>query len=237
MISQLAIDDLKRLRNEGLTPTDADVIRLNALALKVTNGKETTAANAPRIGWAGDTPIYEPTIQAIYWSYEVAARLCDNEQTFDSLYAFACAHGRIPHFFDKLVSPSDVLTAVEKWKSTLTATQAELTRAYLYAVRGDGAEAGEVAAIVEGGGERQKEKSDAENFAAVEEVLQEAARSLNVAPGGLLTETMSRLGRLIYLENIKNGRQLKRLNAREHAEYLATFREIRERLMKEKEQK
>lgn len=236
MISQLAIGDLKRLRDEGLTPTDADVIRLNALALKVTNGKETTAANAPRIGWAADTPIYEPTIQAVYWAYNVASRLCDDEQTFDSLYAFACAHGRTRGFFDNLVSPTDVLAAVNKWKASLAATQAELTRAYLYAVRGDGADAGEVAAVVQGGGERKREKTDAENFADVESVLQDAARILHVSPDGLLTETVSRLGRMIYLENVKNGRQLKRLNAREHAEYLATVREIRERLLKEKEQ-
>jgi len=234
VISQLAICDLKRLRDEGLTPTDADVIRLNALALNVSNGKETTAACAPRIGWAGDTAIYEPTIQAIYWMEEVGSRLADNEQTYDSLYAFACAHGRIRGFFDSLTTADDVLAAVTAWKRSIVATQAELTRAYLYAVRGDGQEAGEYAAIARGGGERKASPTDAENFAAVEKLLCDSCAVLGVAPDGLLTESVSRLAHLILNENLKNGRQLKRVNAREHAEYLATFREIRKRLTDER---
>ena len=67
MTSELAKDDLEDLRAEGLTPTDDDIIRLHALALEITNGSETTAANTPRWATAGGVVFWEPTMAARFW--------------------------------------------------------------------------------------------------------------------------------------------------------------------------
>ena len=64
MISQLAKDDLDDLRAEGLTPSDEDVIRLHALAARISDGPETTAYNVPRFAVAGGVVFWEPTMAA-----------------------------------------------------------------------------------------------------------------------------------------------------------------------------
>ena len=58
MVSELARGDFEDLQAEGLKPTLEDFDRLNQLALRLTDGSETTAANFPRIGWAGDVPFF-----------------------------------------------------------------------------------------------------------------------------------------------------------------------------------
>lgn len=67
MFSELAKQDLISLRQQGFQPTDEDVIKLNDLAMKIEHGKDTTVANAPRIAFAGNVVLHEPTIGALQW--------------------------------------------------------------------------------------------------------------------------------------------------------------------------
>lgn len=53
MISELAKQDIKELRNGGYTPTDEEVIALNDLALQIECGKNQTCFNSPRIAFCG----------------------------------------------------------------------------------------------------------------------------------------------------------------------------------------
>ena len=62
MVCELARGDWEDLRAQGLNPTLEDFDRLNQLALPLKDGAETTAANFPRVGWAGDVPFFEPTV-------------------------------------------------------------------------------------------------------------------------------------------------------------------------------
>ena len=77
MISQLAKDDLDDLRAEGLTPSDEDVIRLHALAARISDGPETTAYNVPRFAVSGGVVFWEPTMAAHFW-YAYAKRYADD---------------------------------------------------------------------------------------------------------------------------------------------------------------
>lgn len=65
MLSKMAKSDLDALRQGGHHPTDEDIIRLNDLALKIERGKDTTPANMPRIAFAGNIILHEPTIGAM----------------------------------------------------------------------------------------------------------------------------------------------------------------------------
>ena len=82
MISQTAKDDFEDLKAQGLDPTLEDFDRLNQLALPLTDGAETTCANFPRVGWAGDTPFFQPTLAAFAWYHGYAARLAGDDAAY-----------------------------------------------------------------------------------------------------------------------------------------------------------
>ena len=63
MISQYAIAEIDDLIREGLRPTPADIIRLNALGLKVDHGVDDNPLYlAPRVAFVADVRLREPTI-------------------------------------------------------------------------------------------------------------------------------------------------------------------------------
>ena len=115
MVSELAKGDWEDLRDEGLNPTLEDFDRLNLIAIRLKDGAETTCANFPRVGWAGDVPFFEPTIQAFAWYHQYAVRAAANAETETTLWAFALAHAREPHFFDALTTPEAIDKAASDW--------------------------------------------------------------------------------------------------------------------------
>lgn len=63
MISKLAKQTIEKWQSEGLKPTFDDVIRLNALGLKVEHGSEACEFSAvPRVAFLGDYTLFEPTV-------------------------------------------------------------------------------------------------------------------------------------------------------------------------------
>lgn len=238
MISELAQGDWEDLRAEGLNPTLEDFDRLNLLALRIKEGAETTCANFPRIGWAGDVPFFEPTIQAFAWYYTYAVRAAANAETEDTLWAFALAHAREPHFFDALVTPAAIDKAASKWAASLPVTKGEVVRACRYAAKGfDDAEAAKVEGT--GNGERPIHRANisvaAKNLANLEDRIAYACAKLHVMPEDIQCECPSRLDRLMEAAAVELGRPVSKDEAQLRAEYDLTLREIVLRLRKEKE--
>lgn len=229
MVSELARGDWEDLRAQGLDPTLDDFDRLNQIALRLTDGAETTAANFPRVGWAGDVPFYEPTFQAFAWYHRFAARAAADEETAGTLWAFALAHAREPRFFDGLTEPDAIDRAVSAWASSLPATRDEVARACRWAACGldDAQPAGAQAAAPRFRADRTEA---AKNLAALEARLAKACAALHAAPSDLECETPSRLDRIREAAAVELGRPLGRDEARLHADYDLTLREIRRRL-------
>ena len=231
MVIELARGDWLDLQAESLKPTLEDFDRLNQLALKLTDGAETTAANFPRIGWAGDVPFFQPTIQAFTWYHTFAERAAANEETKSTLWAFALAHGRLPHFFDTLTTPDAIDKAVSQWVESLPVTREEVFRACRYAAIGfEDAMAAQSDADVT---HRANKEEAAKNLAALEERLAEACTTLKVAPDALMCETPSRLDLIREKAAVELGKELKKNEALLHADYELTLREIRRRLKAE----
>ena len=136
MISELARGDYEDMKAQGLSPTLDDFDRLNQLALKLTDGAETTCANFPRVGWAGDVPFFEPTLAAFAWYHSFAVRTAANVETENTLWAFALAHARDARLFAGLMTPKAIDAAVSKWAAALPVTRDEVLRACRYAVTG-----------------------------------------------------------------------------------------------------
>lgn len=230
MVSELARGDFEDLQAEGLNPSLEDFDRLNQLALKLTDGAETTAANFPRIGWAGDIPFFQPTMQAFSWYHTFAERAAANEETKSTFWAFALAHGRLPHFFDALTTPEAIDKAVSSWVEKLPVTREEVFRACRYAAIGfEDAQAAQRDGDVT---HRANKQEAAKNLSALEERLAEACTALKVAPDALQCETPSRLDLIREKAAVELGKELKKNEALLHADYDLTLREIRRRLKK-----
>ena len=234
MISQLAKDDLDDLRAEGLTPSDEDVIRLHALAARISDGPETTAYNAPRFAVAGGVVFWEPTMAALYW-YGYAKRYADDTGTEDWLFAFACAKGRERGYLDGLHDPEEIQCALGHFIASVTATKAEVENAVYYAAVGIEDPKPEKTDIAK---ERENNETPDEqerrNFSALEEKLAEAAAATGLTFDDLMCQTPSRLRGMIYAAHVQAGMQLTKTSAKAHADYLATLNAIAKRLREEK---
>ena len=232
MVSELAKGDWEDLRDEGLNPTLEDFDRLNLIALRLTDGAETTCANFPRVGWAGDVPFYEPTFQAFAWYHQYAVRAAANAETENTLWAFALAHAREPRFFDALTTPAAIDKAASAWAAKLPATRKEVYRACRYATTGfDDAEAGTAANPPK---RRAATDEAARNLANLEERLARACAELKANPADLMAETPSRLDLIREQAAIELGKPLTKDEAKLQADYDLTLREIRLRLKAEK---
>ena len=236
MVSELAKGDWEDLRAQGLNPTLEDFDRLNQLALRLKDGAETTCANFPRVGWAGDVPFFEPTIQAFAWYHGFAVRAAANTETENTLWAFALAHAREPHFFDALVTPEAIDKAASAWAASLPVTREEVIRACRYAVSGfDDAEPGRARPPDAPPIHRADVSEAAKNLANLESRLAAACAKLHAKPEDLMTETPSRLARLCEAAAVELGKPVGKDESQLRADYDLTLREIVLRLKKEKE--
>ena len=240
MISKLARDDFEDLKAQGLNPTLEDFDRLNQIALRLTDGAETTCANFPRVGWAGDVPFFQPTLAAFAWYHGYAARLAADDETANTFWWFALAHAREPRFFETLRARDEIEKAVAAWVESLPVTRDEVARAARYAVCGfDDA----VAAKNDDGRAgaprtplfRADRSAAAENLKRVEEQLVAACAALKCPPESLMGETQTRLDRLCEAAAVELGKTVTRDEARLRADYDLTLREIALRLKKEDE--
>ena len=188
MISKLARDDYEEMIERGYSPTLDDFDRLNCLALRMTDGAETTAANFPRIGWAGDIPFHQPTYQAFAWYLAYCERMPDVAEK-DAAWFYALAHARETGAFDGLTAPAVISKRVSAWISSLPVTLDEIRRACRFAASGfDDAAAGKA------DGEEMPTAED--NLNALHARLTECAAFLGCDPAELEKETPARLNML-----------------------------------------
>ncbi len=132
MFSELAKNDLIALRQQGFEPTDEDVVKLNDLALRIERGKHTTPANAPRVAFAGNVVLHEPTIGAIKWWHDFGRESAQSDDTRLLTYFFMLAHSTKLDVLEKLEQPEEIQNAISEWAKKVNATEDELWRALMY---------------------------------------------------------------------------------------------------------
>lgn len=114
MLSDLATSALAELRAKGLKPSDADIVHLHALALKVQFAEDSTEVYAaPRVAWLGGVAIHEPTLAARLWLADHADRMASDDNTLLLLKLWACAHAQEPGFFARKHMFSSLLVREE----------------------------------------------------------------------------------------------------------------------------
>lgn len=236
MLSDLARGDLERLREDGLEPTDEDVVRLNSIALRISNGPETTAYNMPLFARAGNWVLWEPTLAAWKW-FQFARGFADGEAMENIMFAYACVNGRKRGAFAELYDPVEIEAEIGSFAAATYATAKEVKRALDVILRRneDVAEKTELEKAKDK--DKTAEEREKANYASLEKTMAEAATHVGYTYEDLMMHTPSQLTGLLYAAHVEAGEKLSETNAAAHAGYLATLNAIRTRLEREKRAK
>ncbi len=234
MVAELARGDWEDLRAAGLEPTLEDFDRLNLLAVRLEAGAETTPANHPRIGWAGDVPFHEPTVCAIMWLNDCARRASGDAETQQTFFWFACAHATTPSAFGGLETPEAIERAVKKWLRSVPCTVREMERAVRYAAWGLDDAAPAETAMSRAHRMRANRTKAEENMERLERIVAQASAATGLSYLDMMMQTPSRLNAMVLAAQVEAGAVLKPATARMMVEYTATLNEIRQRLVEER---
>lgn len=241
MLSPTAIAELAEIRAHGLTPTDADIVRINALALKAEYAEDSCEIfAAPRVAWLCGQPIYEPTIQAMLWLAEHGNAIASDSNTYQLLALWAYAHGRIPRFFERrgMTAALIIKMRVTVWlhvSGVAAATVAQVANVMEYVRYGNRPESGEYPpSVVAKAKALYAEASDCD---LIHRRLHDAFALLG---GGSTDEcktmTLSALDHIILRAELNAGGTLEGAQADALGDLYAASAEIIDRLTKERDQ-
>ena len=235
MVAELARGDFEDLQADGLKPTLEDFDRLNQLALRLEDGAETTPANHPRIGWAGDVPFHEPTAAALMWLQDFAGRVPCDDETQQAFFFFACAHATDPSAFAGLETPEQIERAVKGWLRTVPCTVREMARACHYAAWGFEDAVPALSPMKLEHLRRTGKTAAIANLERLERVTMQAAATTGLSYLDLMAQTPSRLNALVVAAQVEAGATVSRDMAKLQVDYTSTLNEIRQRLTRELE--
>lgn len=137
MLSPMAKEDIAYLQGLGVKLEPEQIVRLNTLATRVERGSESAGfAHAPRVAWAGTTPLFEPSIAAEVWLQDFAyVWWHGNSATLATAWASANSlHGA--SFFLAQTNEACVRREIEAWQAGLGCTLPQLLVALDYACTG-----------------------------------------------------------------------------------------------------
>lgn len=229
MLTATAKNDLAALRQQGFNPTDEEIIKLNDLAIRIEQGKETTPANMPRIGFAGNVVLHEPTIGAIQWWNDFGSDAAFTSKGRLMTYFFMLANARRIDYLNQFQRPKDIRREVKKWKSKLDSTEQELWRAMMWVKFGSNEVEEEITNKINDSTENEQTMND------LWQNLITAAGSIGVTPDMLKTQTQSELVATLIQANIHARIPMKMSVAKDYIAYRLLLRNIEDRCMKETE--
>lgn len=227
MLAQTAKIDLAALRAAGCEPTDEQIVRLNDLALRIERGQETTPENHPRIAFAGNVVLHEPTIGAVEWWLQYGKRAANDPEDLLHVYFFMMAHARRLEVLDGLEAPGDVMKAVKAWMKKVDATDSELLRAMIWAKCGDGDVPQPKSSLA------SSLDSDMSLDLAYANLIA-AAGLTHMLPDDLKTLTNSALTSMLVKVAAYAGQKLRKTVAEDYIAYKMVMKEIEDSKHKEK---
>lgn len=136
MLSKMAEADIEALMSKGYTIHPADVVRLNALALKIEKRPDFRLASLPRIAVMGNVIFRQPTIAQDIFLDDARQVLSDDPATNLALDAWVLAHPE--ECFEKLKHPLLFIAKCRRWvkKNLGDKSATEVRRALDYCLFG-----------------------------------------------------------------------------------------------------
>ena len=143
MVSQMAMEDVERLEKEGCHVSFSDIVRLNALGLKIEKQPDFRLASLPRIAVVGNVIFRQPTISQDIFLDDASEIVSNDPATMLALEAYVLAHPE--ETFEKLKHPIWFVSKCRCWvKKNLGNLQAtELRRVLDYCLYGVDSRTGE----------------------------------------------------------------------------------------------
>ena len=144
MTSRLAKETVSKWKAEGLDPTFEDIIRINALGLKVERGDSAYEFGAvPRMAFLGEYVFHEPTVAKRIWLDE-ALQLVKRDylnQLCLTAYALHTPAKELPQLYDV----REIEKAMEGFRDEilLKFTETQIMTCIEYVLKGDDPTAGE----------------------------------------------------------------------------------------------
>ena len=177
----------------------------------------------PRIGFAGNVILHEPTIGAIEWWNDFGKDAAWTSEGRMMTYFYMLAHARSLDYLMALQTPKDIRKAVKQWEKTIDATQAELWRALMWVKYG----AEEVKLEIQKKIDDSLQSQETMDMLWYDVIL--AAGVAGVLPNELRTHTRSEVDGML-LQALKYARvPLKQSVAKDYIAYRQILREIEER--------
>lgn len=233
MVSQLAIDDIKGLMEEGFVVQPEDVIRLNALGLKITEDPECEMSLLPRVASIEGVQFRQPSVAKDIFLDECYRLLCRDDSTMLGYEAYVLSHDVQE---DELKHPVKFAFKVGYWmKKTFKKTTAnELRRVVDYCLYGIDETTGEFPVMmIDEGADSDEDKVGGDKSWALYNYLKSA--SVGIDTVSALRATSPQLSAMIERAYIIRGLPLKKNEKKATAEYYSTLNSIKEKMKKQQE--
>ena len=237
MTSNLAKSTIQKWQSEGLTPSFDDIVKLNALGLKVERSGDVYNMGAiPRVSFLDDWTLFEPTIGKRIWIDQSRQLLADDfdTQLYFMAWALNCPDDELPKVDDVRKINREVKDFAEK--ALLKHTTTEVLMAIDYALNGNDSGVGEDITLDERQVKDDVSTPSAKMMSEARQLLAEAM-SVGVSPEVKHEVTLPQLEKLVVCLALSKGGPdvLKDLKTQAAGRFYTVAGRIHERLVREKE--
>ncbi len=236
MVSEMAMEDVERLEKEGCHINARDIIRLNALGLKLEKQPDFRLASLPRIAVLGNVILRQPTISQDIFLDDASLILSNDPATMLALEAYVLAHPE--ETFEKLKHPVWFVSKCKLWvKKNLGNYQAtEVRRALDFCLYGTDSRTGERPVYLTDDNEKFYELPDSPLSKSLR--LWFSAVSMGMDSVAALKATSPQLEAMLERASILN--ELAKCSDLEKvvtAEYFSTLEDIKRKAYEERDKK
>lgn len=235
MTSKLAIEDIEEIIRQGGTVSPSDVIRLNALGLKITDNPVYELAALPRAASLEGVLFKQPTIEQDMFLDDAARVFNHDKASTLALEAYVLAHDEVE--WKELRSPKMLAVKVGAWvKANLgKVTAAQLRRVLDYCLYGVDPDTGEMPVLMADEKEQLKSGIGTDKSWALAKYLH--ATSLGIDSPAALRATSPQLAAMIERAYLINKIPLSDKDTVATAEYYMTLDEVKKKAFAKKEEK
>lgn len=236
MVSEIAREDIQALLDEGCIVHPEDVIRLNALGLRLQKRPDFRFSNLPRVAMCGEVRFQQPTIEQDIFLDNILQLFSKDEGTMIALEAYVLSHPEKDWSKTKLCPRLFAFKCARWIKKNLGKETAGKVRAALDFVKyGMNPMDGEFPVYVKDDEFDKWYNETGEKSQALRQYTEACA--CGIAPYAVLKATSPQLAAMIERAWYLNEKDISADEKKASAEYFATLHHIQEKARAERDEK